>query len=321
MRLRLATGVTGAAVVVGAIWLGAPWLTLLALAGGGLAIREYYRLTPPGMGPMPVVLGVAAVSALLLAAEAASGRDFHLASGLVLAAWAFAALLWFVACYRGEQADSEDSLVEEGLEEEEEPYEGGLYEALEEFEPDEEPDEDESAEWGERPWLGFLFLLLGPAYIGFLLGHGLSIRDLSGDAGDLGRSWLLFTLLVVFACDTGAFAAGRLAGRHRMAPRVSPNKTWEGAAGGLAASVGAALLVGLVFDLTVPLWQQALIGAAASVAAQVGDLFESALKRAANVKDSGSIMPGHGGILDRMDSILFALPAVFYMLLAVGLRL
>ena len=75
---------------------------------------------------------------------------------------------------------------------------------------------------------------------------------------------------------------------------------------------------GLAFDLAVPVWQQALIGAVASVAAQVGDLFESALKRTANVKDSGSIMPGHGGILDRMDSILFALPAVFYMLLAVG---
>jgi len=313
--------VTGAAVVVGAIWLGAPWLTLLALAGGGLAIREYYRLTPPGVGPMPVVLGVAAVAALLLAAEAASGRDFYLASGLVLAAWAFAALLWFVACYRGEQADSEDSLVEEGLYEEEEPDEMGLCEALEEFEPDEESDEDESAEWGVRPWLSFLFLLLGPVYIGFLLGHGLVIRDLTGDAGDLGRSWLLFTLLVVFACDTGALVVGRLLGSHWMAPRLSPNKTWEGAAGGLAASVGVSLLVGLAFGLTVPLWQQALIGAVASVAAQVGDLFESALKRAANVKDSGSIMPGHGGILDRMDSILFALPAVFYMLLAVGLRL
>ena len=202
-----------------------------------------------------------------------------------------------------------------------EPDEAGLYEDPDEFEPDDEPEEDESAGWGELPWLAFLFLLLGPVYVGFFLGHGLAIRDLSGGAGDLGRAWLLFTLLVVFACDTGAFAVGRLAGRHRMAPRISPNKTWEGAAGGFAASVGAALLVGLVFDLAVPPWQQALIGAGASVAAQAGDLFESALKRAANVKDSGSIMPGHGGILDRMDSILFALPAVFYMLLAAGLRL
>ncbi|MYC35349.1 MAG: phosphatidate cytidylyltransferase [Chloroflexi bacterium] len=359
MRLRLATGVTGAAVVVGAIWLGAPWLTLLALAGGGLAIREYYRLTPPGVGPMPVVLGVAAVAALLLVAEAASGRDFYLASGLVLAAWTFAALLWFIACYRGGQAQTEDSLFEASdadaapednapPDDESSPYHRGTGPELNElgpyegpwefdandeladseewddsfsgeFEPDDDPDAD--AGWGQRPWLGFLFLLLGPVYIGFLLGHGLAMRDLSGGDGDLGQAWLLFTLLVVFACDTGAFAVGRLVGRHRMAPRISPNKTWEGAVGGLAASMGAALLVGLVFDLALPVWQQALIGAVASVAAQVGDLFESALKRAANVKDSGSIMPGHGGILDRMDSILFALPAVFYMLLAVGLRL
>ena len=361
MRLRLATGVIGAAVVVGAIWLGAPWLTLLALLGGGLAIREAYRLTPRGVAPMPVALGVAAVAALLLTSEATAGRDFHLASGLVLATWVFAALLWFIACYRGGQAGACDSLIEAELEahgapgeidppDEEsqfhrltlggesdalevnsrprvaatdgEPDEAGLHEVLGElFEPNDEPDEDESAGWGERPWLGFLFLLLGPVYVGFFLGHGLAIRDLSGGDGDLGLAWLLFTLLVVFACDTGAFAVGRLAGRHRMAPRISPNKTWEGAAGGFAASVGAALLVGVAFDLAVPLWQQALIGAVVSVAAQAGDLFESALKRAANVKDSGSIMPGHGGILDRMDSILFALPAVFYMLLAVGLRL
>ena len=384
MRLRLATGVTGAAVVVGAIWLGAPWLTLLALAGGGLAIREYYRLTPPGVGPMPVVLGVAAVAALLLVAEAASGRDFYLASGLVLAAWTFAALLWFIACYRVGQAQTEDSLFEASdadaapednapPDDESSPYHRGTGPELNEFgpyegrwefdandeladseewddsfsgefEPDDDPDAD--AGWGQRPWLGFLFLLLGPVYIGFLLGHGLAMRDLSGGDGDLGQAWLLFTLLAVFACDTGAFAVGRLVGRHRMAPRISPNKTWEGAVGGLAASMGAALLVGLVFDLALPdwhkaligpvsipgpafylspvimpVWQQAFIGAVAGVAAQVGDLFESALKRAANVKDSGSIMPGHGGILDRMDSILFALPAVFYMLLAVGLRL
>ena len=349
MGLRLATGVTGAAVVVGAIWLGAPWLTLLALLGGGLAVREAYRLTPPGVGRMPVALGVTAVLALLLAAETASGRDFYLASGLVLATWTFAALLWFIACYRGDRPAPEDlrcegepdangepgetgapdsapdSVVPNAVPSESvadgEPDEAGLYEDPDEFEPDDEPEEDESAGWGELPWLAFLFLLLGPVYVGFFLGHGLAIRDLSGGAGDLGRAWLLFTLLVVFACDTGAFAVGRLAGRHRMAPRISPNKTWEGAAGGFAASVGAALLVGLVFDLAVPPWQQALIGAGASVAAQAGDLFESALKRAANVKDSGSIMPGHGGILDRMDSILFALPAVFYMLLAAGLRL
>ena len=353
MRLRLATGVTGAAVVVGAVWLGAPWLTLLALIGGGLAIRETYRLTPPRVGRMPVLLGVIAVAALLLAAETASPGDFHLASGLVLAGWVLAALLWFIACYDVDSDPEADDFEDdpEVLPEEadgtdyvsDNDYPSGneyvswpdppgnlavasrpfaFEEDVEEREEDwEYVDEDDKETPVGRPWLGFLFLLAGPVYVGFFLGHGLALRDLAGGTENLGRSWLLFTLLVVFACDTGAFAVGRLLGRHRMTPRLSPNKTWEGAAGGLLASIGAALLVGVVFELGVALWQQALIGAAASVAAQVGDLAESALKRAANAKDSGSIMPGHGGILDRMDSILFALPAVFYLLLAAGFRL
>ena len=378
MGLRLATGVTGAAVVVGAVWLGSPWLTLLALLGGGLAIRETYRLTPSGVGRMPVLLGVVAVAALLLAAEAAAPSDFHLASGLVLAGWVLAALLWFIACYdvSGDQEveEPEDDLEEEpetGYGSEDAPHNDvpsrneyvrwtdppgnlpvtsrpfAIEEDVEEGEEDwEYVGEDDKEAPAGRPWLGFLFLLAGPVYVGFFLGHGLALRDLAGETENFGRSWLLFTLLVVFASDTGAFAVGRLLGRHRMAPRLSPNKTWEGAAGGLLASIGAALLVGVVFDLALPdwhkalfgsvsipgpafylspvimpVWQQALIGAAASVAAQIGDLAESALKRAANAKDSGSIMPGHGGILDRMDSILFALPAVFYLLLAAGFRL
>ncbi len=343
-------------MVVGAVWLGTPWLTLLALLGGGLAIREAYRLTPSGVGRMPVLLGVIAVVALLLAAETASSNDFHLALGLVLAGWAFAALLWFIACYdvpREPEVDElphepQDGHVEvEGGDAADDDYgyvSGYASEGVpwldtlgtlpsgtrpldyeEEADPEEEEweyfYEDEEAEPAGRPWLGFLFLLLGPVYVGFLLGHGLALRDLAGGPENFGRSWLLFTLLVVFACDTGALAVGRLLGRHPMAPRISPNKTWEGAAGGLIASIGAALLVGVVFELGVAVWMQAVIGAAASVAAQVGDLAESALKRGANAKDSGSIMPGHGGILDRLDSILFALPAVFYLLLAAGFRL
>ena len=304
MGLRVATGVIGGAVVVGAIWLGAPWLTLLALVAGGLAVGEVYRLTPPGVGRMPVFLGVAAALGLLLTAVAAGRQDFLLASGIGLAAWAFVALLWFVACYSGGLATAG---VTDGLEADGDA--GGLDGCGESLSVSPEPVEG-------RPVAAFLLLALGPVYAGFLLGHGPVLRDLDGGAGDLGRAWLLFTLLVVFACDTGAFAVGRLVGRRRMAPRISPNKTWEGAVGGLVAAVGAGLAVGAVFDLGVPLWQQAAGGAAAGVAAQAGDLAESALKRAANVKDSGSIMPGHGGILDRMDSILFALPAVYYLLTA-----
>ena len=349
MRLRLVTGVGAAAIVVGAVWLGAPLLTLLALIGGGLAIREVYRLTPPTVGRMPAALGVTAVVALLLAAETAKGSDFHLASGLVLLGWLFAAVLWFIAIYTGPQSESKEFPVDVPDDEPQPESSGEKCRALfllsgrrarlfdgsmpsrVESEQERDPDEEywESIEdsleepegFGQRPWLAFLFLVLGPVYVGFLLGHGLALRDLSGDGDNLGRSWLLFTLLVVFACDTGAYAIGRLLGRHRMAPKVSPNKTWEGAAGGFIASIGVALLVGVVFDLGLPLWQQAMVGAVASVAAQLGDLAESSLKRAANVKDSGSIMPGHGGILDRLDSILFALPAVYYLLLAAGFRL
>ena len=276
LAFRVASGLVVAVVAVAAIWFGPPWLTLLALLGGGIALFETYRLAPEGVGRMPLALGVVAVLALLLAAEAASGKaDYLAASGIALAVWALAASLWFVAAYEG-----------------------------------------------ERPVAAFLFLLLGPVYAGFLLGHGLAIYDIRGMADgagillneDLGRNWLLFTLAGTSASDTGAYAVGRLIGRHPMAPVVSPNKTWEGAAGGFAAAVGAMLAVGAALDLGVDLWQQAVVAVVVAVVAQSGDLVESALKRAANAKDSGSIMPGHGGLLDRIDSILFALPAVYYLL-------
>ena len=301
LAFRASTGVAVAVVAVAAIWFGPPWLTLLGLVGGGIAIFETYRLTPEGAGRMPLALGVVAVLALLLAAEetlgwanyltpevyapldgerlakAASGKaDYLTASGIALAVWALVALLWFIAFYSGDRA---------------------VY--------------------------AFSLLLLGPVYVGFLLGHGLAIYDIAsalGGAENLGRNWLLFVLAGTSACDTGAYAVGRLIGRHQMAPRISPNKTWEGAAGGFAGSVLAMLAVGRLFDLGVAMWEYAVAAVVVAIVAQAGDLVESALKRAANMKDSGSIMPGHGGLLDRIDSILFALPAVYY-LLALGFGL
>ena len=98
---------------------------------------------------------------------------------------------------------------------------------------------------------------------------------------------------------------------------MSPNKTWEGSVGGFASAVAAALVLGQVFDLSIPVWQQVVIGAVVGVVAQWGDLVESKLKRLADVKDAGSIIPGHGGLLDRLDSILLTLPAVYYLLVTV----
>jgi phosphatidate cytidylyltransferase len=128
---------------------------------------------------------------------------------------------------------------------------------------------------------------------------------------DRSPHWLMFALLLNWAGDAGAYYIGRRFGRHKMAPRVSPQKSWEGAA---ASVVTAVLVAGAYLIRFVPgVSIAAAIGltAAANAAGQVGDLAESAIKRGAGVKDSGGILPGHGGFLDRVDSTLFALPVVY----------
>lgn len=133
---------------------------------------------------------------------------------------------------------------------------------------------------------------------------------------DAGRVWLLCLVLTVWACDTFAYLVGRNYPRGRMLPRLSPNKTWSGAIGGtIAATVTGAVLFSVLAGVH-PLGG-ALIGAALAVSAQVGDAAESLVKRAAGAKDSGTLVPGHGGILDRIDSFLFAAPAL-YLLLSLG---
>jgi phosphatidate cytidylyltransferase len=125
-----------------------------------------------------------------------------------------------------------------------------------------------------------------------------------------GRELLLFTVLLVWAGDTAAYFVGRTIGRWKMAPHVSPNKTWEGA---IANFLGA-LLVGAVCGRWSNLPPAHMLGmaAVASLAGQIGDLFESTWKRSAGVKDSGAILPGHGGMLDRIDALILAAPAVWY---------
>jgi phosphatidate cytidylyltransferase len=123
--------------------------------------------------------------------------------------------------------------------------------------------------------------------------------------------WLAFALGVNWVGDTGAYYVGRQFGRHKLAAQVSPGKTWEGSAGSLAVSVlfGAVFLP--YFIPNVPVWMAIVISVAANIAGQFGDLAESALKRGAGVKDSGNLLPGHGGLLDRVDSSLFSLPVVY----------
>lgn len=120
---------------------------------------------------------------------------------------------------------------------------------------------------------------------------------------DRGEFWVLTMILVVVAADTGAYAAGVAWGRHPMAPRISPKKTWEGFGGAAVAAVAAAVLLG-VFLLNIPWWAAAIFGVAVLLSATVGDLGESMIKRDLGIKDMSSALPGHGGVLDRLDSML-----------------
>lgn len=129
--------------------------------------------------------------------------------------------------------------------------------------------------------------------------------------------WLLTLLLGTWGFDTGAFFVGHFLGRHKLAPTISPGKTWEGALGGLVLSIVAALLFAM-WPLGIPWYLALLLGVLLAVAATLGDLAESLIKRQTHVKDSGQIMPGHGGILDRVDSLIFGVIVVYFFAQFIG---
>ncbi len=144
--------------------------------------------------------------------------------------------------------------------------------------------------------------------------------------GEDGPALVLFLMVSVWAGDIAALYVGRALGRHKLAPRLSPGKTWEGSIASVAGSLLAAGAVvaasdwltargNLLLHIAQPLWQSLVLAAILNVAAQTGDLLESAVKRGAGVKDSGTMLPGHGGILDRIDALLLAAPVLWYAVL------
>jgi phosphatidate cytidylyltransferase len=175
---------------------------------------------------------------------------------------------------------------------------------------------------GFQAWLGTVF---GAVYVGllaFLVRIVEAAPDLPAAAPaatlttDGGRAWLLVLVLGVWAFDTGSYLAGQRWGRRPFLPHLSPSKTWEGVAGGVASVVVVSAL--MLWSIGVQPLGALLLGPLVAVTAQAGDLAESMLKRAARAKDSGQLIPGHGGMLDRVDSLLFAAPAVYFFLLTVG---
>ena len=142
------------------------------------------------------------------------------------------------------------------------------------------------------------FGVSGAIYIGGFWGTMGLLRT-----GPDGREWAFLVLFVTWAADIAAFFGGRAWGRHKLAPMISPGKTWEGTVFGIAASTLVSVLWGIHMSLAV--WQCAIIGICLGIMAVTGDLVESSLKRYCNSKDSGNLIPGHGGVLDRFDSVLF----------------
>jgi CDP-diglyceride synthetase len=164
-------------------------------------------------------------------------------------------------------------------------------------------------------WADLGLTLGGAVYTGGLLGYAplLATVQESTERGG-GQAWMLLVLLGTAACDSGAYFVGSLFGRHKLIPHISPGKTWEGLVGGVAGAVLAALLLSGLLKIG---WEAAiLLGVILCVAAVTGDLCESFIKRACGVKDSGNIIPGHGGVLDRVDSILFVTLAVYLFAIA-----
>ncbi len=275
LRKRLVTSLVAAPVVVAAFWFGEPWFTILIAVVALLAVIEFYHLArATGASPLPYFGMVFTI--LFVVGRNPSVVDWLTpyvdVAPVIPLLLTLAVALPIVWLVLRRRAG--------------------------------------------QTFTGWAWTVTGILYTGWLLGHLVSLRTLPD-----GRSWVLFVLLATFASDTAAFFGGSRFGRRRLAPEISPNKTWEGAIAGLAGGTVLGLLFAAdtVFTAANPLyisainlWQAALLGLVISAFGQVGDLAESLLKRNAGTKDSGGVFPGHGGALDRIDSLVFASIVVYY---------
>ena len=273
MVLRVASAAVGVPVLIGAIWVGAPYFSVLVAAAAALGAWELTKMAenvdrrPPPL--VTVTWAVCLVAAGYILAQDFSGDRIPLPfAGRSLSGYktpwifivaAFAYVTWQVRYARS------------------------------------------------RVPMSDVRLAMGIAlYTGGLLAFGPLLRGL-----EQGREWVLLSVLVTFAADTSAFFVGRAVGRMPLAPGISPGKTREGAVGGLVGAAAACIVLGRLFRIPAALPAQLVLGLLIGVAAQAGDLAESWMKRKAEVKDSGALIPGHGGILDRLDSIVPNLPLVY----------
>ena len=273
MYSRKLTTTIGTPLVIGAIWYGVPWLSLLVSLFAVLGTLEFYRMARRREIYPETFPGVVWVLALL-----ASG---HLGGGLttpVLVVGSLATLLW----HRVVSLSFVNHLLKTNL------HNRG-YKGM---------------------FLDWVYTMGGAVYLGWTLSLSLSLRQQVN-----GLEWVMIAILAVFGTDMASFVVGKAVGKTQMFRDISPRKTWEGALGGFV--VGAAVVIVLVYVLGLPmgLWQTGILGVMVPLSAQAGDLVESMFKRASGVKDSGDLIPGHGGMLDRLDSVVFVMVVVNFFVL------
>jgi phosphatidate cytidylyltransferase len=258
---RVLTSLIGIPLVILAVWYSSPeftfpWITVLALTWGLLAVYEFYRITGVSKSPPFTIFGLAWTLLFILNPHFNYTYSFTIiiTSGLTLS------LILLVFLFDKEEVFQR---------------------------------------WS---WMA-----AGTLYVGWLLGLLVSLRI------DAGRNWVYLALFATFASDIAAYFVGKALGWHKLAPKISPGKTWEGTIAGVCGAVILSLLFTLHTPLQLPFsyGQAVILGIIISVFGQLGDLAESALKRSGGVKDSSNLIPGHGGLLDRMDSIVFAGAAVY----------
>jgi len=165
----------------------------------------------------------------------------------------------------------------------------------------------------DKAFINWGWTIAGILYTGWLLSYYIQIRQLEN-----GMGWIFMVASCTALCDVGAYAVGSNLGKHAMASSVSPGKTWEGSVGGLLTSILVAVILAIAFKLPLYYWQMVAAGLIIGVFAQIGDLVESLLKRNMHTKDSGSLLPGHGGMLDRIDSHLLVAPIAYYLIVLVN---
>jgi len=283
MRQRLISAAVLVPVVAIVFIAGQPWLSIAIALLSALAAYETAQLVRRAGLPANPWLAVVAPPIAVLAFEAAIGPG-RVDWGWLLIAPAVA--LWVIAT------------AVDGL-------------------------RNSDARIGFKTWAGTTIAGLYPSLLGCAAGIA-SVRltvEHSIDAFgvfDVGRLWLVVLVLTVWTLDSAAYVAGRYHGRGRFMNHISPNKTWSGAIGGTIAAVAVCTLLVALLYLRNPVLGFVL-GLVIAVSAQAGDLAESMLKRAAGAKDSGTLIPGHGGILDRVDSFLFAAPAAYTVLIGYSL--